>query len=486
MKTLILLFFIITIILSQSVPDWIINYGKASKYPETSYITGFGMAIANNQQNALQQAQDIAKSNLIQKILVNIQSRSQTQNYEDDNNTFSTFQSFTETSSNIDIEGLNFENYQNNNYFYSLAYIEKNKLISTYKNKLSNINNIILDNISKAKTLILTDKSQALQLIYNQYKYIPELEKYYNILMALDHQPQFQIVSNNYLNSILYSFTNLPLNSFSDITTQIIFQINSQANFPYNLMISSIYYQNTQMSSKFSSLLVDELKNKFPQLSKWIIVNENSQNINYIFTGNYWIINDTITLNTQIINTKNSSILAASSIKIPIKLLNKFNIEYKPKNFSQAYIDAQEFAKNEIIDGGIMLDAWTSKGKNGLVLKNNETLEVFIRVNIPSYIRFIYHQADGTRVLLLDNYYIDQSKVNFAYKIPQEFIVSEPFGVEFLQILASTDKFPDVKTNNDNIILENLPEFLSKTRGLKINKKNTLQTEKRITITTIP
>ena len=147
--------------------------------------------------------------------------------------------------------------------------------------------------------------------------------------------------------------------------------------------------------------------------------------------------------------------------------------------------DAMEFNKNEVIDGGLSIDAWTNKGKNSLIFRNQEIMNVYIKVNLPSYIRFIYHQADGKRILLLDNYYIDQNKVNQVYKIPYDFEVSEPFGIENLQIIASTEKLPELKTDENNVIHEQLSVILTKTRGLKIKKQDALQAETKLTITTV-
>ena len=107
---------------------------------------------------------------------------------------------------------------------------------------------------------------------------------------------------------------------------------------------------------------------------------------------------------------------------------------------------------------------------------------------MPSYIRFIYHLADGSRNLLLDNYYIDQSKVNRVFPIPQTFIWAFPFCVEFLQIFAQTGKFEKLDTENIDgyaILKEDLDKLLTKTRGFKKKKPELIQTENRLIITTM-
>jgi len=312
------------------------------------------------------------------------------------------------------------------------------------------------------------------------------LEKISQILFALDAKITTKLITRKDIENYISQITTQEIKDISDIATQLTVLISNQANYNANLSIANFSYQNTKMGSKFSAILKDELENKFPQITKWNIIKSNSINYNYVLTGTYLERNENIIINVNLINVKTASTEAAAQIKFNKSILTKEKIDFKPQNFVQAMNEAKEFGKDELIDGGILLDVWTDKGKNGLVLKNGELLNVYLRVNIPCFIRFIYHQADGTRVLLLDNYYIDESKVNFAFKIPEEFVVTEPFGVENLQIFAATEKFPHLNTNADGIIIDNLQTTIIKTRGLKKANKKSLQTEARITITTLP
>ncbi len=115
-------------------------------------------------------------------------------------------------------------------------------------------------------------------------------------------------------------------------------------------------------------------------------------------------------------------------------------------------------------------------------------MKVLLKVNLPSYIRFVYHLADEERVLLMDNYYIDQTKVNHDYEIPVEFQCDAPFGAEVLQVFARTEPFPEVQTVNKggyDIIVGDLSKFLSQTRGMTKVKQGLVQAERRVVITTV-
>jgi len=150
------------------------------------------------------------------------------------------------------------------------------------------------------------------------------------------------------------------------------------------------------------------------------------------------------------------------------------------------------FAKNEVVYGDLNVEFWTNKGHKNLIFKDEENMKLFVRVNTPSYIRFIYHLANGMRTPLIENYFIDQSKVNKTVELPEEFVCAPPFGVEKLQVFASTENLPPFNTKQlmiegvqYEVLAEDLPEFLSNTRGMLKKKGEVKNAERVLTITTV-
>jgi hypothetical protein len=160
-----------------------------------------------------------------------------------------------------------------------------------------------------------------------------------------------------------------------------------------------------------------------------------------------------------------------------------------PENFIEANKKAKIFNENEIVGGDLQLEVWTNKGNTNLLYSQNDTLKLYIRTNKECYVRFIYHLADGSSVLLLDDFYIGIDKVNKVYQLPDEFICSEPFGAEMLQVNAQTEKFEPLITtqqNGYNFISNDLADILIKNRGFKKTDNNKiLKAETRLVITTM-
>jgi hypothetical protein len=169
--------------------------------------------------------------------------------------------------------------------------------------------------------------------------------------------------------------------------------------------------------------------------------------------------------------------------------LHKNNIEFLPENFINANIKNKTFTENEIVGGDLNLEIWTNKGTENLLYSEGDTLRLYIRANKECYVRFIYHLADGSSVLLLDDHYIGIDKVNKVYQLTDEFVCSEPFGVEMLQVNAQTEKFEPLITklvDGYRFITDDLKAIIEKNRGFKkLDSDKVLKTEKRMVITTM-
>ena len=192
---------------------------------------------------------------------------------------------------------------------------------------------------------------------------------------------------------------------------------------------------------------------------------------------------------TTVRQTKMNQTVAGCDILVPLDILSGSGRDWLPQNFSQASRDQHIFGEGELIADGLQLEAWTDKGTESVLYMNGEQMKIYVRINIPCYLRFVYHLADGRRTLLVDSYFLDESKVNKVYEIPEDFYCDQPFGVETLQIFASTDPFEKVQTvkrDGYDVLVDDLRTFVSSTRGMKkAQTTRRLLAEKRLVVTTV-
>jgi len=180
--------------------------------------------------------------------------------------------------------------------------------------------------------------------------------------------------------------------------------------------------------------------------------------------------------------------LAAAEATLPKAGVEATGLATAPQNAAAALADQQAFRTDEVIGGGMQLEVWTSKGDDAPVFVKGERVQIFARVDRPCHLRLVYHLADGRRALLLDDLYIDESKVNQVYQLPDEFEVSAPFGAETLQAISATVALPKLATRMEDgypILTDGLIAANAKTRGLKKAQAEVKQAEMRVVVTTV-
>ena len=120
--------------------------------------------------------------------------------------------------------------------------------------------------------------------------------------------------------------------------------------------------------------------------------------------------------------------------------------------------------------GGLEVDIWTDSGRGPLRYIDGDKVTVYARVNQPAYLRLLNTHADQKRALLLDNFYIGPDQVNKEVRIGM-FSCASPLGVEFLNVAARTEEFPDIETFKEDgylYLIEKDPEkVIEQFRGLK-------------------
>jgi hypothetical protein len=258
------------------------------------------------------------------------------------------------------------------------------------------------------------------------------------------------------------------------------------------------------MGSPFSRYFRQILENKLVEVAKWNPVQQGgvpeldardlrragaqAAGAQYMLRGTYWEEEHTVRFITTLVRVSDGKTIASAETMARDSVVGGTKLSVKPQNFVAALSDQKQFSADEVVGAGLSLEVWTNKGTEDLIFTKGERMQAFVRVNMPCYIRFVYHLADGRRALLVDSYYLDQSKVNVVYPIPGEFECDEPYGAEFLQAFARTDPFEAVqteKTGDYDILKDDLKGFLSQQRGMKRLKPGILQAETRVVMTTM-
>jgi hypothetical protein len=481
------------------VPQWVNNSGKSSEYPDSVYLTGFGVSVRTPSMTVQQSegaAAENAKKNLIEKIRVKIVAVTSSKSQESAEKYSSFFSSAVQSTSSLDVDGLKYDRKVDDNVHYALVYIKRDELIMSYRLKIQRYRNDLEGKLKLAQLLEQQGKvNLALKEYISCYPVIRQLEEAQSISTSLQISHSINELLNaaatneitvNKIRETVVKLSDRPIKSVDDLAWYIITILYEQIQTEeLPVAVLPLNYEDTKMGSSFSRYFATLIEQKCSEIARW---RTGTANYDAILTGSYWEQENGIKFIVTLRETVDGAIIGSTEVTVDKNLIISAGKEIKPANYRQALVDQMIFSTDENVNGGLILEGWTNKSNKGNLFVNGEKMNVIIKVNMPCYIRFVYHMADGKRVLLLNETYIDQSKVNIPYTLPNTFECSDPFGSEVLQIFARTAKFDIVQTVNRsgyNYLVEDLNEFVANTRGMKEVAPATMQAECRINITTM-
>lgn len=488
--------------IAQDKPEWVDFETRGKKYHSAFYLTGFAFAEAKAKDDLApiyENLKNYAKAELIEGLKTTIKTSSIQIMEESDEDVSEYFRRSASSASELEIEGLKTETYfdKKEKKAYAFAYAKKSDLKNKYNQKLQTQIDLLKTTLNTAVEYTKNkNNGDALSTLYKCLNITREIENIQSVLMALD---KFNESSNakevinlrNEIDKYMLEVNKTPVTNLNQAASFLALALNEQMpNISQQIQLLNLTFQDTKMGSSFARRFSIDLENALTQKTKYAIVtklNDPNNTPNFLITGTYWEEKEHLKIIVSI-KTKTGISKASAETKIPLSYLKEQNINYKPENFEDAFTRMKKFSEGEIISGGLLVDIYTNKGKKNLMFTQGEIMKLFIKANRECYIRIVYHLADGSRVLLIDNYYISNDKINKAVELPYEFECSDPYGVEVLQMNAQTKEFEDINTKQEygyDFIVDGFDDVLIKTRGFKRVNNKTLKAEKRMIITTM-
>jgi len=493
--------------LQSQIPDWVAQNGLSPRFQPGVYLTGFGASTRRENQGnaeAMQSALTLARKNLVERILVRVTNTTESRTEETGRSFVSSFGSLTQTSSSLELFGLEGETYfdEETTTGFGFAWVRKDRMVEAYGERLKEYRSKIDAFLAEGKNRSEQgDRSRALEAYLACYPYLQGIEEARAVLQAIrggtttdKPSPDTQIDNSLavQVRAGLESAMNKPVASIDDAASYLAYCL-SQRTIPPEKAVSVKYFafQDTRMGSRFARYFRDVLARKVLEVARWKPVAQKADqedSAEFSLTGSYWQQEAGVRILASLQNRKSGQTVGGAEVLIPPNVVKSSGLSLLPANFAAASADQKKISSDQLPAGGIEVETRTNKGGDGSVFTRGEQMRVYVKVNMPCYIRFVYHQANGERVLLLNSEYVNASKVNKWYPASRVFECDAPFGVEFLQVFARTEPFESVKTvfrNEREILVEDLGGFLTRTRGFKPVKPRVMQSERRLVLTTL-
>jgi hypothetical protein len=243
-------------------------------------------------------------------------------------------------------------------------------------------------------------------------------------------------------------------------------------------------YENTGYVSDFGQNLTELIAHEIIKQTGWRR-SDDSRKADYIFRGKIMTADKGMTL---FLSMKSSG--AEKSSELYVSEPTCKNISWsriRPKDLDKALMDKVALYKSIKTDAGLRVQLQTDKmGDGPVVYKYGDRPKLVLKASQACYVRLIYVFSDGTKVLLLDNYRISNDMCNEWQRLPVNWEVCEPPGVEQMLVQATVNaKMPPLRIKRhhiaggfyQDIILEKLDDAVVKTRGCKMFNSEVQLTE---------
>lgn len=250
-----------------------------------------------------------------------------------------------------------------------------------------------------------------------------------------------------------------------------------------SLKINLLTYKNTGLSSELSLVLNQKLSQ--------VLLNEVkiSYQSDYVLSGTYWPDEEGIRIMINVnefLDGENVRLLGTASATVEDGSIKGLNAALEP--FVQE-IPLLSNSEEKPDYGGLIAEVSTQKGKEAIAFWEGEELKLAVKVSRPSYVQLINIWADGSKYLLLDNYYLGPDEVNRDYWLPFSWETACPCGMENLYLRASNRPFPPVQVTDVDGFMKletDIAIILELTRGFKPKKNDDYLAETTLGLMTFP
>ena len=499
---------------AQKAPDWVKNCETSHKYPSGLYMTGCGIAEDKSIETRKGNAESYAKAELSRQFLQTIKNEVYSSERVNAGKATAEYRNVVTSVTQLNLRGVKTEWYDDRKkkISYAVASMEIESAIKDYSRHIEGVIfelQTLIDNANK-----LEDQGKLKEAINVYKKTFPffmqagEAHMMLNILkraspFAANSSVSSPALSMSEIEVKISSLISGETSSIRDAAFSLAEQFKSQVSDKRKVLIVPLNYRDTDFGSQFANyflpVLQGELTPEFsvvtqqPKRGVESEIELSSPRFDGYIRGSYWEEGDDLKIMATLSELRDGSIIGTASTTIPLTLLKDKNIEYKPVNMLELMEDTRLFLKKDVIPGELSLEVWTDKGNRNLIFKEGDETNVYVRVNKPCNLQVIYHMANGVRLLLYNNLYVDPSKVNRVYTLPDEFYFAPPLGVERLQIFASRKKFPDVETTSktfdgelyEDVFAEDIKKYTAKMRGIRKKSGKPENTDVVLTITIV-
>jgi hypothetical protein len=493
-------------------PTWYTAPGTA--YPPELYLVGVGASSAREKADRLQIAGDSAIGALVSGIRTHVSALVSSETTESQGAVSVSALSRVSSSVSLEVDGIQIVRREDEKRTaYAIAVLDREEAREIHRQKATRLAATIAEELSKAEKYEADEQiDHALAAYTAAQSLAAQLNDALAVLTVLSRSNGNGLIDLGDLGKdrraeIVRRIDQLGSARFSRISgaaAMIAQRLEPQLRKKDGVLILPPTFKETRFQSEFSRAFASELSRQLlqigienandvglfrPQSSDYLTELGKASGSGAVLSGVYQVDEGEIRIAVEVTEVATRRKIAVSEARIDTLATTRADLDVTPQNLEQAVRDAGVFADGEMLPAGLGLEIWTDRGSRSVILEEGEEITMAIRVTQPAYLQVVYHLANGMRVLLYNDLFIDAAKVNKVVALPDTFVVSPPLGVEVLHAFASNEEFGPLSVVNwegYEVLQEDVSVFVERTRGLRKKVISRQVAESRLTITTIP
>lgn len=490
-------------------PAWVDFAGRQRLFPSDTWVTGFVTEINYGKEEestaTLERLSDYARTELIEGVLISIHSVNVSNILIQNQSTYQYFRKSSTSVSSLEVPGLVTETYydKKKKTCYAFCYALRQDISGYYLLRLHSDKARIENHLANARKMNdAGNRNDALKALYSCFQSFRSAEEAQAIVLTISNfrTKAEELFIEDFIrlkgevDNMLRELLSGSGSTIDDLAFNIAFGLKIQTEALYdNFRLTAFTFEDTKTATPFSQRLMFFVEQKMASIGLNVSLagdfDPDGQQADTLprLTGTYWIQDNALKIIAVVHDPLTGQSVASAEGSLPTAWCITNQIVYEPVNPIDPHVNP--IINNQIAGSGLVVDLSTNKGRENLVYTEGDTLRLFVKANSACYLRFIYHLADGSKVLLLDNFYVDQEHINQFIRLPYEFLCYPPFGAEVLQLVACSQRFENLNYYDQdgykiirddlNKVLFNLRNFVPAGEGQGID-------EKQLLITTLP
>jgi len=481
-------------------PDWALRGGSSEAFPAGRFLTGF--AAARGGEDALESARQQAAADLARQISVQIESAVTDITNEREGRLTNDLTSRIRTTTDIRLEGVRFETWQERKEAWALAILER--LPASVANRkqrdqaLARTGRCLEDAQREEQA---ERAAQALTAYQGCRTPLDEAIERETVASALQRGGLLQddggariIEYASRIESRIRAIPHEDARSIRSAADALAVQLgHGGVGRGRRLEVAPFGYRDRDVSSPFGREVALESaigRTRADPQGDDPAAGEPPRTNALVIRGLYRESGEELRLRATAREAGTARLLASAEVDLARSAVPD-DLEIVPPNFDSFVRDADKLAGGEIVSGDLRLELRTNKGIRGLVYDEGDELGLYVRVNQPAWVRLIYVLTNGDHVPIDQAYYIDETKVNQLVEYPERFEIVPPFGVEMIHAMAYTERPSALQTRPTRIegqdyrVVSEGADQVVRQRGIARKQKREVA-EQTVQLTTMP